>query len=74
MALEQGFVRGVVLAPREITKSNFSRARCEERQVVQPDQVLKLLCEHSSRESVGLWATTCERVSGNLGLASMVIK
>jgi hypothetical protein len=47
VAPEQDFVRGVVLALWEIAKSNSSRARCEEHQVVGRIKVLELLCKHS---------------------------
>jgi hypothetical protein len=58
MALEQSFVRGVVPAPWEIAKSNFSRARCEELQVVRTDQKLELIV-----------STPCGRVTGGSPLA-----
>jgi diaminopimelate epimerase len=43
---EESFVRGTVLTPTGDSKSNTIRARCEEHQAVQSDQVLELDCEH----------------------------
>ena len=40
-------VRGYRVHPTGEAKSNTSRARCEECQVVCPDQVLELTLEHS---------------------------
>ena len=62
-------MRGIVLAPREIAKSNSSGKRREERQVVRPDQKLELLVSTPSWRG-WLSVTTSERIGGNLGLAS----
>jgi hypothetical protein len=56
--------------PTGDTKSNTSRALCEERQVVRLDQVLELTSKHSLWGECDLRVTTSEWISSNLGLAS----
>ena len=50
--LVRGFTMGYRAHPMGDVKSNASRARSDEHQVVDPNQVLELLCEHSPRVRV----------------------
>jgi hypothetical protein len=51
VAPDKSFVRGVVLAPREMRRATLVEPRCEEHQVVRPGRVLEFVVS-TSRERV----------------------